>query len=92
MQPELRRKTVEIDGKAFEFREPTIAGMLPILPKLGDPDQRAAAQLEILKLTVYQGGQPAGDAVGEYGWSLFMQMIPHALDVCGMGSDADDAA
>jgi hypothetical protein len=92
MKPELKRKTVEIDGKSFDFREPTIAGMLPILPKLSDPDSRAEAQLDILRLTVFQGDQPLGDQVGDLGWSLFMRLIPHALEVCGMAGEEDEAA
>lgn len=92
MKPELKTKTVEVEGHSFEFREPTIAGMLPILPNLSDPEKRADAQLDILKLTVFEGGQPAGDQVGDLGWSLFMQLIPHALEVCGMGADEDEAA
>lgn len=92
MKPELKTKTVTLEGHTFEFREPTIAGMLPILPKLSDANQRADAQLDILKLTVHEGGQPVGDQVGHFGWSLFMQLIPHALEVCGMADDAEDEA
>lgn len=92
MKPELKTKTVEVEGHSFEFREPTIAAMLPLIPKLSDPELRAEAQLEILKITVYEDGQPAGDKVGELGWSFFMGLIPHALAVCGMSTDDDEVA
>lgn len=92
MKAELKTKQVELNGQSLEFREPTIAAMLPILPKLSDADQRMEAQLDILKLTIYIDGQLAGDAVGEMGWSTFMSLIPHALEVCGLEADADEAA
>lgn len=91
MQPELKSKRVEIDGKSFDFKEPTIAAMLPILPLFSSPDTRGDAQLDLLKVTVFSEGEPLGDQVGELGWSLFMKMIPHALEVCGMQGDDDGA-
>ncbi len=88
----LKVKKVELDGEEFEVREPTIEGMLPVLKKLGNEDQRMEAQVDILKITVFRNGEAMGDAVNALGWSMFSRLVPHALSVCGMTDDADDAA
>lgn len=83
----LQTKLVEIDGETFEFREPTIESMLPVLKKLGDEDLRMEVQVDILKLCVFKNGEPVGDQIGISKMSLF---APHALSVCGMGDDESD--
>lgn len=88
----LQTKTVELDGQTFEVREPTIEGMLPILKKLGDEEQRMEAQVDILKICVFQDGEAMGDRVNALGWSMFSRLVPHALSVCGMTESEDDAA
>ena len=88
----LKAKKVELEGIEFEVREPTIEGMLPVLKKLGNEDQRMEAQVDILKITVFRDGKAMGDDVNALGWSMFSKLVPHALSVCGMTEDADDAA
>lgn len=80
----LQSKQVEIDGETFEFREPTIEAMLPVLKKLSSDDQRMEVQVDILKLVVFKNGEPVGDQIGISKMSKF---APHALSVCGMGED-----
>ena len=80
----LNIKTVEIDGTEYEFREPTVEAMLPVLSKLQDADRRLEAQVDILKLTVFRAGEPVGNQIGISKLALFS---PHSLEVCGMGKD-----
>jgi hypothetical protein len=86
----LRRKEVEIAGEMYEFREPTIEAMLPVLQKMGVAELRMEAQLDLLAVTVFQNGEPLGEAVKHKGWSLFASLVPHSLDVCGMTAEEDD--
>lgn len=88
----MKRKEVELDGEVFEFREPTIQQMLPVLNKMSDQELRMEAQLDLLAITVYQSGQPLGDQIKSKGWSLFTSLVPHSLEVCGMTGDDDDTA
>lgn len=83
----LQTKQVEIDGETFEFREPTIEAMLPVLKKLGNDELRMEAQVDILKLCVFKNGEPVGDQIGI---SKMAKFAPHALSVCGMGEDESD--
>jgi hypothetical protein len=83
----LQTKQVEIDGETFEFREPTIEAMLPVLKKLGNEELRMEAQVDILKLCVFKNGEPVGDQIGI---SKLSDFAPHALSVCGMGEDESD--
>ena len=84
----LKTKKVIIDEMEYEFREPTVESMLPVLGKLQDDDKRFEAQVDILKLTVFLNGEPVGNQIGI---SMLSAFSPHALEVCGMGSD-DDAS
>ena len=80
----LKTKRVQIDGAEYEFREPTVEQMLPVLAKLQDEESRFAAQVDILKLTVFKDGEAVGNQIGI---SMLGQFAPHALEVCGMGND-----
>ncbi len=84
----LKVKKVQIDGSEYEFREPTVEQMLPVLGKLQDAEQRFSAQVDILKLTVFKDGNPVGH---EIGISKLAEFAPHALFVCGMSGDDDSA-
>jgi hypothetical protein len=84
----LKTKKVLIDGTEYEFREPTVEQMLPVLGKLQDEEQRFSAQVDILKLTVFLDGNPCGHLIGI---SKLSDFAPHALFVCGMGDDDDSA-
>ena len=57
----LKTKRVNIEGVEYEFREPTVEQMLPVLGKLQDEEGRFAAQVDILKLTVFKDGNAVGD-------------------------------
>ena len=82
----LKTKRVNIEGVEYEFREPTVEQMLPVLGKLQDEEGRFAAQVDILKLTVFKDGNAVGDQIGISKLTVF---APHALEVCGMGADDD---
>ena len=84
----LKTKKVTIDDTEYEFREPTVESMLPVLGKLQDGEKRFEAQVDILKLTVFLNGEPVGNQIGISKLNVF---APHALEVCGMGGD-DDAS
>lgn len=84
----LKTKKVLIDGTEYEFREPTVEQMLPVLAKLQDEEQRFSAQVDILKLTVFMEEAPVGHLIGI---SKLAEFAPHALFVCGMGDDDDSA-
>lgn len=80
----LKTKRVHIDGTEYEFREPTVEQMLPVLGKLQDEERRFEAQVDILKMTVFKNGEAVGNQIGI---SMLGEFAPHALEVCGMGND-----
>lgn len=84
----LKTKRVQIDGIEYEFREPTVEQMLPVLAKLQEEESRFSAQVDILKLTVFKQGEAVGSQIGI---SKLTEFAPHALEVCGMGAD-DEAS
>ena len=80
----LKTKRVQIDGSEYEFREPTVEQTLPVLGKLQAEETRFAAQVDILKLTVFLNGEAVGHQIGI---SKLGEFAPHALEVCGMGNE-----
>lgn len=79
---------VVIGDETYQVREGTLEETLPLLGMFSDPDQnRLTTQLELLKLVVHKDGQRVGEGVGKFPQSTFLELMPAALKVCGMGGD-----
>jgi len=80
----LDSKTLKIGKDVYTIKEIVMKDMLPILPRLAEPETQAAAQLEIMKHSVILNGELLGDMVLEMGLKTYMKIMPLVLEVNGV--------
>lgn len=81
-----KEKQVTIRGVEFTVREIRLGDMLPLMKRFGG-DDNAEAQLEMVKKAVYVNGEQVGDALDEYGFGIYGELVQAVLEVNGMTGD-----
>lgn len=82
----LKSETVVVDDQTFEVKELTIGQLVDILPRLTGDDP-TGAQVDMLKMSVYQNGVALGEEVCNLGVSTYMPLLNAAMKVNGLGND-----
>ena len=80
----LQVKTIEINDEQFEVREIKIGEVLPILPRLEDPDQQQEAQLDIMRLCIAKDGLAMGEDVLDLGMHTYLQLAEEVMQINGL--------
>jgi len=86
----LKRKALTINDTEYEVREITIGQVLPILPRLEDPEQAQDAQMDIMKMCIVQDGEAIGDAVVDLGLSSYLKLAEEVMVINGLSEVGKD--
>lgn len=86
MAMRVKEKEVVINDHTFTLREISIGEMMPILPRLEDPEQAQEAQLEMMRKCIIFEGQLLGDRVSELGISTYLALAKELMNVLGMSA------
>ena len=82
----LNTKKVTIRDEDFEVVEMTVATLMPLMSLLTDDPERG--QVDLIKASVTRNGIPIGDELDNMPASVFMQLVPHVMEVNNLGDDS----
>lgn len=80
---------VEIQGSKFTVKELTVQQMMPLLPRMNNVENHEElqkAQLDMMKMCVYEDGQLVGEGVNEIGLKAYLKLVEAAVEVNGLGA------
>lgn len=75
----MKSKSVAIDGRNYEVREPTMREMLPVMET--EPENLS---IEMIKHFVTVDGNPLGEDALDLGWATFQKLVTVMNEVSGV--------